>query len=107
MPAASEVVSEALLDRVAAARPDLLDELGRVLGTPVGEPSEFVARLRGEDLPGYRALRLVVAGAYYLDAGVRARLGYPGTEPYPVRVSEYPEYVAEGLLDHLLDDVVG
>jgi len=35
---------------------------------------------------------------------VRARIGYEGQVPRPVRPDNFPEYIAEGLLDHLMDD---
>ena len=40
--------------------------------------------------------------AYYRSPDVRDGLGYPGTEATPVGRFEYPEYLDEGLLDHLL-----
>jgi choline dehydrogenase-like flavoprotein len=99
MPAASTVgVGGAGLDRVLAARPDLTDGLVAAL-------EEATADAVGlDDLPAAsaRTLRYVVAAAYYLDAGVRQRLGYPGTVARPVRATDFPDYVTEGLLDHLL-----
>jgi hypothetical protein len=35
---------------------------------------------------------------------VQHRIGYPGQEPRPVSAFTYPEYLAEGLLDHLVTD---
>lgn len=49
-----------------------------------------------------RAVRTVVAGAYYLSPDVRARLGNDTDPAGPVRVEPYPAYIDEGLLDHLL-----
>jgi hypothetical protein len=44
----------------------------------------------------------VVAGTYYLDPQVRLRIGYDGQTARPVRPDNYPAFLAEGLLDHLL-----
>ena len=52
----------------------------------------------------YGSLVLAVAGAYYLDPGVRRRLGYEGQVPQPVRPDAFPEYVDEGLLDATLSN---
>jgi choline dehydrogenase-like flavoprotein len=98
MPAASDVgVGGGALDRVLAARPDLTDGLVAAL--------DEAADARGvDDLSpaSVRTLRYVVAAAYYLDPAVRERLGYPGTVARPVRATDFPEYVTEGLLEHLL-----
>ena len=50
---------------------------------------------------------LAVAGAYYLDPGVRRRLGYDGQIPRPVVATVFPEYVDEGLLDAVLSSWAG
>jgi choline dehydrogenase-like flavoprotein len=103
MPAASEVgVAHALLDRVLHARPDLADGLRTVLELAGSDAAATLWTLASDDPAGLRTLRYVVAGAYYLDPDVRARLGYPGTVARPVHALDYPEYLAEGLLDHLV-----
>jgi choline dehydrogenase-like flavoprotein len=90
MPAASEVgTAHECLDRVLRARLDLAEPLRAAL-------------LDGATASAMRTVRYVVAAAYYLDPRVRERLGYPGTVGWPVRAQDFPEYVAEGLLDHLL-----
>ncbi len=60
--------------------------------------------LSTDDPAAYRALVLAVAGAYYLDPGVRRRLGYEGQVPRPVVATAFPEYVDEGLLDAVLSN---
>ncbi len=95
MPSASEVgVCEQLLDRVLSARPDLAAPL-----------REAIAALPGDATgdPRFATLRYVVAAAYYLAAGVHDALGYHPEPATPVRPLEFPEYVEEGLLDHLLE----
>ncbi len=104
MPAASEVgVGGALLDRVLKVRPDLAGPLSQALDKAGDEnPHAVLANLASIDRAGLRAVRYVAAGAYYLDPGVRDRLGYPGTVARPVRTLDFPEYLEEGLLDHLI-----
>ena len=103
MPSATTVgVAGPLLDRVLNVRPDLADALIAVLDRAVGAPEAFLQALAAEDRGGLRTLRYVVTAAYYLDDDVRSRLGYPGTVARPVRALEFPEYLDEGLLDHLV-----
>ena len=99
MPAASEAgVAGEGLDRVLIARPDLTDALVAALDEAAGG----VDTVEELSPPSLRTLRYVVAAAYYLDGDVRRRLGYPGTVARPVRADAFPEYIAEGLLDHML-----
>ena len=59
--------------------------------------------LRAHDNVAYRALVLVVLAAYYRSDEVQAALGYPGPVATPVGRFEFPEYLDEGLLDHILE----
>jgi hypothetical protein len=107
MPAANEVgVADALLDRVVAAVPSLAAALTATLESDVAEEDigSWLDGLSMRDPAGYHSLVLAVAGAYYLDPGVRARLGYEGQVPQPVRAAAFPEYVDEGLLDAVLSN---
>jgi hypothetical protein len=98
LPGAGTLVTEAdLLDRVLNVRPDLLAPLWRVVGDDAG-----AARLAG-DPEAWMAVVTAVAGGYYLHPKVRERIGYEGQVAAQVRPENYPAYVAEGLLDHLLD----
>jgi hypothetical protein len=93
MPAASAAgAADAYLDRVLAARPDLA-------------PAVRDALAAHGPLPGPHAhtLRYVVTAAYYLAPEVRAALGYDPERVTPVRSMDFPEYLEEGLLDHLLE----
>lgn len=91
MPAASAVdVAGTLIDRVLAARPDLLDGLRAALAQP-------------HDDAAAGPLRYAVAAAYYLSDEVRDALSYHPQDVQPVRALAFPEYVEEGLLDHLLE----
>jgi hypothetical protein len=98
LPGAGTLVVQAdLLDRVLNVRPDLIAPLLRVLGDDAG-----AARL-GEDPEAWMAVVTAVAGGYHLHPKVRERIGYEGQVATQVRPENYPAYVAEGLLDHLLD----
>jgi hypothetical protein len=103
MPAPSELdVTGVLLDRVLAVRPDLAVALLQALEDTVDDPQAVLDALATHDRAGLRAVRYTVAAAYYLHPDVRSRLGYPGTVARPVRPLDFPEYLAEGLLDHLV-----
>jgi hypothetical protein len=107
MPGADEVgVADDLLDAVLAARPDLIAELRAALaGDSPAETTDShaaVEQLRTSARGAYRALVLVVIAAYYRAPEVQRRIGYPGQEPRAVSALAYPEYIAEGLLDHLV-----
>jgi hypothetical protein len=107
MPSAGEVdVSEALLDRVLATVPSLVAALTSALDADVAEEDigPWLEGLSDRDPAASRSLGLAVAGAYYLDPGVRAKLGYEGQLPQPVRPAAFPEYVDEGLLDAVLSN---
>ena len=54
------------------------------------------------DREAHDALLMVVAGGYYIDQGVRQRLGYDGQQPVEVRPEIIPNYVEEGLIEPLL-----
>jgi choline dehydrogenase-like flavoprotein len=101
MPAAGRIVA-ARIDHVLSIRPDLAAPLVAAL-TDTGTPSHAaLTALEDSDPRARRALCYVTAAAYYLDDDVRARLGYPGTAPRPVRALDFPAYLEEGLLDHLV-----
>lgn len=104
MPAASDVgVADAQLDRVLAARPDLVAPLRAAFARPAGAAVEWLERLAVENPTGYEAVVLAVVGGYYTDRDVRGRLGYRGQEPNPVQPEIIPNYVEEGLLDAVLE----
>jgi choline dehydrogenase-like flavoprotein len=103
-PAPSAVgASGPLLDRALACRPDLVEPLrrGLVVGPGLGAEA-LLDRLDGVDPPAARALRTCVAGSYYMAPEVRSAIGYDGQEAAPVPPFAYPEYLDEGLLDHLI-----
>jgi choline dehydrogenase-like flavoprotein len=89
------IVQQKLLERVLCARPDVCAPLRRALAEPQG---------MANDREAWMALVTTVAGGYYLHQKVRERIGYEGQVPRQTRPDNYPAYLAEGLLDHLLDD---
>lgn len=105
MPAASDVgVSEHQLDVVLAARPDLAETLQRAwkLVNQVA-PENVLSTLDEQDGECFDAVRIVVAGGYYVHPEVRRLLGYHGQEPRVVRVDVVPEYIEEGLLERVME----
>ena len=50
----------------------------------------------------YRALVMLVLAAYYRSPDVQARIGWPGPVGTAVGRFDYPEYLSEGLLDHVM-----
>jgi choline dehydrogenase-like flavoprotein len=103
MPAADDAgAADDLLDRVLEVRPDLVDDVRRAVSRPFDDPAARLAELRASHAAAYRALVLTVLAGYYRSQDVRDRLGYPGQEATPVGRFEFPEYLSEGLLDHLV-----
>jgi hypothetical protein len=104
MPAATDVgVADDLLDAVLRARPDLVDDLRRALADDVVDAWDAVQQLRRVDSGAYRALVLLVLAAYYRSPEVAARIGWAGPLATPVGRFDFPEYLSEGLLDHVLE----
>lgn len=89
-----------LAAKALSARPDLAEPLARALDN---EAIGQVHELGAGDPQAWLAAITIIAGGYYLDPRVRARIGYEGQIAKAVRPDNYPAYIAEGLLDHLLD----
>ncbi|MDG2005085.1 MAG: GMC family oxidoreductase [Novosphingobium sp.] len=93
-------VESGLIDKALEARPDLAEPLARALDdTTISHLHE----LGQGDPQAWMAAITILAGAYYLHPDVRARIGYAGQEASPVRPDNYPAFIEQGLLDHLLD----
>jgi hypothetical protein len=101
MPAASEVdVAGKWLDRVAAARPDILPELARVLDEAAGKnPVTEIRRLQEDPDSGFGTLALAATGGYYMNPKIRRLIGYPGQKQSPPYPDEAEYYLRDGLLD--------
>ncbi len=105
MPSAGRIgVADGQLDRVLAARPDLVEPLGRALSGDPGEaPEDVLRRLQSDDPAANDALVLTVVGGYYTHPDVRRALKYDGQIPVLVRPEIIPNYVEEGLIDPVLE----
>jgi hypothetical protein len=104
MPAAGDVVDDRRLAFVLRARPDVVDALRAALRPELrGDPASRLAALAVDEPAGVAALQLAVVAGYYTDASVRAAIGYPGQVAKPVTAFDYPAYVAEGLIDRVLE----
>lgn len=103
MPSAGDIVHEARIAFVLAARPDLADPLADALRPELGDDPAARLAVLERDAPGQRdALVQGIVFGYYTDAGVRERLGYPGQEAKQLYSWKVPEYVEEGLIDKVL-----
>jgi hypothetical protein len=87
-PAASDAgVAAQGLDEVWLFRPDLAVGLKKILASTGARPaSDVVADMKANDPSSFDVLTEAVAGAYFLNSQVRARLGYDGQQPRPINV---------------------
>ena len=85
-PSASEAgVAGDGLDQVLTSRPDLVERLTTLLTCAKDRnPSEVVDEWRSADSDKFGLLAEVVSGAYFLNAGVCAAIGYHGQVPRPI-----------------------
>jgi hypothetical protein len=90
MPSASEAgVANQGLAVVLESRPELEGAIRSVLESGRGQTGlEFLARLKNSDPAGFAVLTEIVAGAYFMNAQVRAALGYSGQAPKPINETE-------------------
>ena len=106
MPAVSDVKAvESYLDQVLAWRDDLHKPLVRAVDA-LDPPSFTIDRLSAlheEDEDAYVALTTAVAACYYLSPVVRELIGYPGQVAKTYDPYAYTEWVAEGLLDPVVE----
>ena len=106
MPAVSEVKAvESYLAQVLDWRHDLREPLARAVAAL--DPSSFtverLATLHEEDEAAYVAFTTAVAACYYLSPVVRELIGYPGQVAKTYDPFAYTEWVAEGLLDPVVE----
>lgn len=86
------------INRVLAADPDLVEAVTRVLERS-GAPGEVLGELRAGEPALFERFAFAVAGAYFMNPGVRQALGYPGIAPRKVPA-------AEGEAEYYLEDDV-
>lgn len=91
-------VTSGWADRALRVRPDLRPALDRALA----QDHRAFRTLLASDEPAWSAMATLLAAAYYAHPEVRRRIDYHGQVAKPVRPDNYPAYIAEGLLDHLL-----
>ena len=105
MPAASEVdVQGAMLDRILGLRPDLADAFRRGLAAAAGKPPAAAAEaLNRDDAEALGAIGIVASAGYYMTPAVRELIDYPGQVQRPADPDETPEYVANGMLQQVID----
>ena len=106
MPSASEVGAVSLyIDEVLGWRSDLRQPLAEALAAldPTTFTVEALSAFLSEDEAAYAALTTVVAACYYLSPVVRDRIGYPGQVAKTYDPFAYTEWVADGLLDPVVE----
>ena len=105
MPAASETgVAGATLDRILELRDDLTEPFLRGLRGIAGKDPVTAARsLNDSDPKALAAIGLIASAAYYMNPGVRQEIGYPGQDRSPIDPSAPPDYLADNLLQPVID----
>ncbi len=105
MPAASQVdIGGEVLERILTLRPELREAFLRGVRACAGKPPrEAIETLNKTDQAAGSAIGLVASAGYYMDARVRALIGYPGQEDRPGDPDEEPEYVRNGMLRAVID----
>lgn len=103
MPSASDIVTDARLRFVLAARPDLLEPIRSALRPDLGDDVQARIDALGRDEPAaLGALQLAIVAGYYTDKRVWELIGYPGQEALSIRSWELPPYLEEGLIDAVI-----
>ena len=106
MPSAGDVAAiTSYLESVLGWRDDLRAPLERAVADldPESFTVEQLAAYHRIDEGAYVALTAVVAACYYLSPVVRERIGYPGQVAKTYDPFAYTAWVAEGLLDPVMD----
>jgi hypothetical protein len=100
MPSASAAgVAERWVDRALQSRPDLAGILTETLEAGHGaDPGAYLAHLEHAEPDRLEALKLIVAGSYFMSPRTRKRIGYPGQIRYPIIPGEDEFYDVDALL---------
>jgi hypothetical protein len=93
MPSATSAgVADSQLDQVENWRADLMPLVLRAIrANPGKEPLAALLALEASDPAALDALKLVVAGGYYLSSAVRAALNYDGVQRHPYDATDLPD----------------
>ena len=104
MPSFSEAdKSGRFLTRAFEALPHLGPRaLAATDGLGEARPDEYLQRLSAEQPETFRALHLILVGAYLINRRVWRRLGYPGRKPAPTLEDEADFYLDGGLLNQVI-----
>lgn len=102
-PSASNAgVAQDGLDQVICCRPELAQPLKQLTGRAEGRSAfEFLAELQRDDPLTFGLFSDFVGGAYFLNAGVREKLGYAGQKARPI--DPRPDHLDDGLLQSVID----
>jgi hypothetical protein len=102
MPSAADIVTEERLGFVLTSRPDLVEPLAAALRADLSDdPATRLTTLEEADPTALATLQLVIVAAYYTDAGVRERIGYPGQLAIPLDGDEPLLHVESELIDNV------
>ena len=91
------------MDRVLAARPDLIEVVIAVIGQ-AGDPATDLDALRVQDPATFDVFSYAIAGAYLMNPRVRGLLGMPGDAPRrnPAFPDESDYYLSDGILEPVI-----
>jgi len=105
MPSATQVdVHKDVLDRVVELRADLRPAFFRGLNAAKGkDPQAAAEALNKSDPEALGAIGLLASAAYYMQPKVRQLIGYPGQENRELDSDATPDYVANGMLQQVID----
>lgn len=106
MPSVSDVKAvESYLAQVLSWRDDLRQPLVRAVNAldPTSFSVDRLVALHADDEGAYVALTTAVAACYYLCPAVRELIGYPGQVAKTYDPYAYTEWVADGLLDPVVE----
>jgi hypothetical protein len=102
MPSAADVVGDTRLRFVLTTRRDLLEPLRAALRPGLGEDATTRLAALEQEPDHLAALLQTVVFGYYTDRDVRERLHYPGQEARQLYSWKVPDFIEEGLTDHVL-----
>ena len=105
MPSASQMhIQNDPLDQILKLRPELRDDLLRVLKLGCGkDPYLFLKELNEMDSVAFDSLSNIVSAAYLIQPKVHRLLKYSGQVSSPSQDSEENDYFRDGLLQPVID----